>query len=370
MGQRIDRQRLLQLVGRIAPRMAGATVRERFVAAFGALLGIGITGFVCGLVTGLETGLPLLVAPMGASAVLLFAVPSSPLAQPWAVIGGNTLSALTAISVIHLVAQPLVAAAIAVGLALAVMALTRSLHPPGGAAALLVALMGPEGPAGSVLFAMLPVALNSTLLVLSAVAFHRFSGHAYPHLPPLAPASPHGTADPPPQQRGAPSEADIDTALGRSGEIFDIAKSDLTRLIREAEWAAVERRHDVPRCADVMSRDVLAIAPDASLSEVRARLLDRNLRIIPVIGDDRKVAGVVGLRDLQKSGDEVRNVMRPATLARPHDSVLRLIDPFTDGHSHAAVIADDQGRLVGLVTQTDLIAVLASLAITRQTGDG
>ncbi|MFG3757464.1 HPP family protein, partial [Klebsiella pneumoniae] len=76
---------------------------------------------------------PLLVASIGASAVLLFAVPASPLAQPWPIIGGNSVSALVGIVVARAIGDPLLAAAVAAALAIAVMSLARCLHPPGGA---------------------------------------------------------------------------------------------------------------------------------------------------------------------------------------------------------------------------------------------
>ncbi|TIM63397.1 MAG: hypothetical protein E5Y60_25335, partial [Mesorhizobium sp.] len=66
-----------------SPILAGATLRERMIACFGATIGIALTGAIGGLVLGSGPHVPLLVAPMGASAVLLFAVPASPLAQPW-----------------------------------------------------------------------------------------------------------------------------------------------------------------------------------------------------------------------------------------------------------------------------------------------
>ena len=74
------------------PILAGATLRGRALACLGAIVGIALTGLVAALVTGYGALLPLIVAPIGASAVLVFAVPASPLAQPWPVVGGNTLS--------------------------------------------------------------------------------------------------------------------------------------------------------------------------------------------------------------------------------------------------------------------------------------
>ena len=120
----------------LTPRMAGTNLRERSIACLGALIGIGLAGAISGWAAGAEHW-PLLVAPLGASAVLLFAVPASPLAQPWSIIGGNTISALVGITIAHLVPDKAIAAAMAVAAAIAVMSLLRCLHPPGGAASLL-----------------------------------------------------------------------------------------------------------------------------------------------------------------------------------------------------------------------------------------
>ena len=109
----------------------------------GAGLGIGLTGWLSHLLN-LPSPLTWIVAPMGASAVLVFGVPASPLAQPWAVVGGNTLSALVAVTCMHIAGPVNLAAAAAVALAIAVMFATRSLHPPGGATALLIVLSGAD----------------------------------------------------------------------------------------------------------------------------------------------------------------------------------------------------------------------------------
>ena len=71
---------------------------ERFRSCLGALLGISFTAGVMHVLLGDHALIPLLVAPMGAPAVLLFAVPASPLAQPWSIIGGNIVSALIGVT--------------------------------------------------------------------------------------------------------------------------------------------------------------------------------------------------------------------------------------------------------------------------------
>ena len=76
------------------PILAGATLPDRLIASLGAAIAIALTIVVCAGLPLSAVDLPIIVAPLGASAVLVFAVPSSPLAQPWAVVGGNTISTL------------------------------------------------------------------------------------------------------------------------------------------------------------------------------------------------------------------------------------------------------------------------------------
>lgn len=346
------------------PRMAGTNFRERTIAALGALLGIGLTGLISGLAAGTAEHLPLLVAPLGASAVLLFAVPASPLAQPWSIIGGNTLSALTGILIAHLIPDKAIAAGIAVAAAIVVMSLTRCLHPPGGAASLLGVLGGPAAASWSFSFALMPVAVNSILLVMLGLIFHRFSKHSYPHKPKLVVAATHGTADVPPQLRVELTEADIDAALADGDEPFDIAREDLHRIVRRAELSALERTSSVPLCQDIMSRHVLSIRADAPWSEAHALLLAHDLRILPVVDPEGRVAGIVEMHEPHHALRAVSEMMSAAETAKPQDSMLRLVDPLSDGRHHAVLITDADRKLMGLVTQTDMIVALSRLAVS------
>lgn len=168
----------------------------------------------------------LLIAPIGASAVLAFAVPASPLAQPWPIIGGNILSALVGMAAVWFIPHPALATALSVPLAILTMSLARCLHPPGGAVALLAVGAGPV---------LLPAALGSALLVLAAWTFHRVSGHAYPH---------HASAIAAKRELAAEGlrPDDLAAALNELGEAFDIAPEDLAMLVARAEHHAAERR--------------------------------------------------------------------------------------------------------------------------------
>lgn len=207
------------------PLLAGATLRDRAIACIGALFGIGLTGLVSRAVLGSETPLILLLAaPMGASAVLLFAVPSSPLAQPWPIVGGNVTAALVGVAIAHIVPDPMIASALAVALAIAAMSMARCLHPPGGGTALVAALGGPVLGSHGFGYALAPVAINAVLLVTAGWLFHRISGHSYPHRTALTgtpPSSVHPLVI---------SEADVDAALLAFGEPLDVSRDDLRTL--------------------------------------------------------------------------------------------------------------------------------------------
>jgi CBS domain-containing membrane protein len=216
------------MTGLFKPILAGATIRDRAVACVGAVFGIGLAGLIAHLVIRGEPQLSLiLTAPMGAAAVILFAVPSSPLAQPWSIIGGNMISALTGIAVSHVISDPVIGGAVAVGLAIAVMSLTRCLHPPGGAMALIGVVGGPAVASHGYMFALMPVAFNAITLTAAGWLFHRVSGHTYPHVP-------RPTAEPAPVATVALTDADIDRALAAYGEPVDIDREDLKVLLNLA----------------------------------------------------------------------------------------------------------------------------------------
>ncbi|MFC5843737.1 HPP family protein [Aminobacter ciceronei] len=347
------------------PILAGATLRERLVAVLGALLGVGVTALLCSVLFGTGSTLPMIVAPIGASAVLVFAIPTSPLSQPWPVIGGNVISALVGVAVAAVVGEPVVASALAVSLGLAAMSFTRSLHPPGGAIALTAVIGGPSITALGFEFPFIPVALNAAILVAMGIGFHKLSRRQYPHFPTPAPTNTHLTADVPSQLRVGIQEADVDAVLSRLGETLDIDRGDLNRLLREVSLQASIRSHGPLLCSDIMSRDVVSIHRSAQTNDARALMLRHNLLILPVVDEAGRLAGTVGFREVAMADKYIERSISPAAVASPHDEALGLLPVLTDGQTHAVVIVDADREIVGLVTQTDLLAAVADAAADR-----
>lgn len=223
-------------------QFAGMQWRDRMIAGVGAAVGVAVAmaiGHWLAPVLGESTGLslPPLLAPMGATAVLVFAVPASPLAQPWPVIGGNVIGATVGSAVAHVMPDPAIAAGLAVALAIVVMSLARCLHPPGGGTALLAIVGGKGAAAASFAFGPSIVLVNALVLVAAGWLWHRSSGHSYPHRPALMP----GTAPTPAAIEALLHRDDIDKALADMGESFDISVDDLDMLLHRAEVHAVER---------------------------------------------------------------------------------------------------------------------------------
>jgi len=343
-----------------SPILAGATLRERLIACLGALLAIGLTGVISGYLFGQGPHLPLIVAPMGASAVLLFAVPASPLAQPWSIIGGNTISALMGIVAAYFIRDPIIATGVGVSLAIGAMSFTRCLHPPGGAAALTAVLGGPVVAGWGFLFPFVPVALNSCILVGLGLLFHKLSKRNYPHVV-LKAENTHQTIDLPSAARVGFREEDVDAALEALDETFDIDRADLGRLLQQVELQAAIRSNGKISCADIMSRDVIAIGETSEPDAARHLLLKHNIRTLPVKDPEGRLIGTVGLRELSGSTETIAHAISRPAVARPSDAALSLLPVLTDGRTHAVIVVDDDYRILGLISQTDLLSAVARL---------
>jgi len=151
--------------------------RVRSVAgAFIGLLLVVSTAKLLGEFAGVDEWL---MASLGASALLVFALPQSPMAQPWAVIAGNTLSALVGITTFHFLDQPMFAIPVAASLSILGMFMLRCLHPPAAAVALIAVLSH----VSSYRYAFFPVMVDSILLIVIGGAYSNLTGKRYPNKP-------------------------------------------------------------------------------------------------------------------------------------------------------------------------------------------
>ncbi len=151
---------------------------DGLVAGVGGFVGIGCTAWLSRLAVG--DGVPVLALSMGATAVLLFALPRSPVAQPWAVVGGHGLASVMGVVCAQWLGVGDVAAAAAVGGAIVAMVWARCIHPPGGGTALAAVLGGEAVRALGYGYVVL-VLLNALWLLAIAMVWHApFTHRRYP----------------------------------------------------------------------------------------------------------------------------------------------------------------------------------------------
>lgn len=342
----------------LGPAMPRARLGDALRGAVGAGLGLALTGagltFLAGA-GGEALAHPLLIAPFGASALLIFVVPNSPLAQPWSVIVGNGLAAAVALLVLHLGLPPLATDALAVALAILAMALARALHPPSGAVALFTALAAPAAPLD---YLCSPVLLGSLGLVVTGMLWNRAVGRAYPFRQP-APSS-HGTADPAPDRRHLPPPGALAELLSRLRLEANIGVEDLTRLITAAEAEAATRPLAGLTARHLMSRDLVTVAPETLLPDLAATFRRHRFKTVPMVQDGRyrglvAEEALVGTSDPALTAADLAHPVDPGT---PDTPAADLVQRLADGREQAVPITE-AGQLVGLVTRSDLIALLA-----------
>lgn len=374
----------------LGPPVARTSPAEAIRAGVGALVGLGLTGaFLLSPAVDLKLGL-YMVAPFGASSVLLFAVPNSPLAQPWSAVVGNTIAALVGVAVCLMVGDPVLRISLAVGLAITLTILFRAVHPPAGAVA-MTAAMSPEAIERlGFWFALAPVAAGTVALVLLAALYARVTGRRYPFRQFDEPGK-YGTAAPDPVERLGLSEGELTDLLSRYRQSFNLGVEDLARLIGAAEMQAAGHRTGSLLSADIMSRNPVTIDPGTPLSEVAELFRRHRFTSLPVTGPEGRFLGVIfqihlisraredalrlhrgyiaafrRLLDRDRAqpvrASDIMSVAGPR--ASPTTPIGVLLPMMADGEVDAVPILES-GRIVGIVTRTDLIAALARTSLQR-----
>lgn len=208
--------------------------REHWVSATGGLIGMLAVLWVSHALLGGGEASALIIASMGASAVLLFAAPHGALSQPWPVFGGHVVSALVGVSCARWLGdEPMLAASLAVALSIAVMYSLRCLHPPGGATALHAVLGGEAIHALGYGYVFDPVLLNALVLLAVAVLFNLpFAWRRYPQSWWRQPVvCETASADSPGHgEKCMIPHSDLVYALSQIDTFVDVSEQDLQRI--------------------------------------------------------------------------------------------------------------------------------------------
>lgn len=214
---------------------------EKLISALGALCGIlavyWITQWVFPHGYMSTAGNFLMVTSMGASAVLLFAVPHGALSQPWAVMGGHLISALIGVTCHQLFPHQVWTGALAVGLAVGAMHYLRCIHPPGGATALAAVIGGSEIYALGYHYLLMPILINVLAILAMALVFNGlFSWRRYPaHLARRRKAS---LLTKPAERQFELTHEDFAAAMQQLDSYVDVTAEGLTELLELAKQHA------------------------------------------------------------------------------------------------------------------------------------
>jgi CBS domain-containing membrane protein len=205
--------------------------REKLISGLGGFIGILLILVITRqFVEAGDAGL--IVASLGASAVLLFAVPHGPLSQPWALGCGHLVSALIGVSCYLLIPDLYIAAAAAVGLAITAMYYLRCIHPPGGATALTAVVAGSGVHSLGYLYLVTPVLINVAVIFTVAIVFnYLFPWRRYPMA--MMPHSRKATARDKPVKEDL-SREDLEYAMQQMNLYVDVSHEDLEQIYQLA----------------------------------------------------------------------------------------------------------------------------------------
>lgn len=363
------------------PEQAPVSRREKVISALAAFFAIALVIWISQLFAHAEHR-PFVIASMGSSAVLLFAVFHSPLSQPWAVVGGHLISAAIGVTCAQYLSNPVMAAAAALGLSMLAMHWLRCLHPPAGATSVFAVIGGQPIQSLGWGYVFSVVGINVGLLIVIALVLNNLlPGRRYPMRRPTPAAAAPGRAP-------RPEHEDIVAAMRSMDAFIDVAEEDLERIYLLATINRQKRGLGSVVCRDIMTRNVTSVSPEMPLPAVWSVLRQRNIRGVPVVDEGRRVVGMVAISDFLKNTDwdwnrrgRLRRLLasarkNPATAADimtapaitlPEGArVAELFGTFaTHGINHIPV-TDASGRLAGIITRLDLLNLFGEPLRTRQ----
>lgn len=367
------------------PDALNTSSSEWLRALCGAALAMLLVSWLSSMLYGREVALHLM-GPFAASAVLLFAVSSGALSQPWSIIGSYLVASLSAVLVCQVASHSVAMAVVSLALTLFGMCLLRCLHPPAAAMAMTLGLA--EDQLATMQWSVLwPVMLDATVLLACAWAYNNVTGVRYPRRL-VVPANPHATRDLMPDERVGINHDDLEQALRDFGGFVDITADDLKRIVQASEHHALRRGLGELRAAQVMSRDLCSASLETPLQQAWKLLKRHHLKALPVVDAGQRVVGIVTLLDLavhfRRDGilgrfhprrkRRLGQIMSTPATCVQQDTHLADLIPLLSGRGHHCLPVLEGERLVGMLSQTDLIAgmgrVLLGGRVSSEAGQG
>lgn len=370
-------------------RLSALPLRQRLTVACCAALALYLVTHIS-LQLSAKDAAVVLLASMGASSVLLFALPNSPLAKPWSFLAGHFIPACIGLACSHLFTDLALMAAVTIGLVLFFMYLCECMHPPGGATA-LVPVIASQQELLSLEFLWYPVGLNMLVMFCVALLLNKLILKRTILAAPTQAFDPvHQHQDPPPLKRLGVQPDDLLAALNNSDTVLDIREQDLELLYQQAQQHAFARQHQDLLCEDIMSRDLITVSADTPLSAAWQLLRQHKIQLLPVIDGQQRLLGVISLVDFlkemplhdyglfigffrkfwQQQSDQ-KQQQRPVSAlmhqqvvtVTAEQQVVAVVPLLSDLGLHHVPVLDQQQRLCGLISQSDLIAALYQLQL-------
>jgi CBS domain-containing membrane protein len=329
----------------------------------------------------------MIVASMGASAIILFFIPNSPLAQPWPFVGGQLISAVVGVACALNISETSTAAATAVGGAVFLMLVFRCLHPPAAATSLTPIMAGESLTSLGYSFVLVPVAINVITMLLLAIIINRWvMKRNYPSGLPLKKETNQRHSIVEPSHQVGFSEQDLNLAMEKNDVFIDMTHAELSKLLTQVELNTFQRIKGSILCTDIMIKDVIAVEFGTEVEDAWEIMRTNKLKAMPVIDNARRVIGIITWNDFFKCidlnaynsfQDKFRNFIRrtaDVTASKPEAvglimtaSVISLPDtthiadliPLMSSHGIRQIpIINSERRLTGMVYQANLIAAL------------
>jgi CBS domain-containing membrane protein len=370
--------RAAHLLRGFAPAMGRRPMVDILRTTAGTGLGLLAAAMLVYAMPGSRTSGIYLVSSLASTAVLIFVLPNSPLSQPWSAIVGNTVSALVAVAVLYVIPPPF-ADALAVALAIVAMMALRALHPPAAGIALLPVLEFEAENQLGFSFALMPIATITIFFVLLGVIWHAMTGRVYPlrrlkATPPDAGLSSPGTRA---RASALPRET-LEALLLDLNQSSNLGPADLARLLEAAEARAEAILFTGTLVEEVMTPSPVSVAPDTPISDIVRRLADLGTKSVPVTDSEGTYLGLVDqeavmlrlAQDLAVQRRRFRGLRTTPTEAEAAAIMASGIPPVERGttvgallerfsrRSARAIPVTEAGRLIGIITRTDLIRLL------------
>lgn len=362
------------------PFFQSLTIREKFIGTTIAFVALVLVGLVSMNTLG-RNGLPFMVASMGASSVLLFAVPYSPLSQPWPFVGGHLVSSCVGITCALMIPDPILSSAAAVSLSIGAMHIARCLHPPGGAVALVAVLAGQQIHSLGYKFMLFPVLINALLLLGAAWLFNNMvPGRRYPSV--RGKVQEMGDGETWPVLAYGVSSQDFRSAVNAMDEVVDITEQQLDKLYKATVLQMRKRQLGDIRCEQIMSRDVVSFKQNTSVAQAWRELMNRQVKAAPVLDYQKRVIGIVTQSDLSQLVMDKLSVDRskqaaeldtqwlhqtpvglvmsaPVTTIGADRHMVEAIPLLVERKIHHLPVVSANRVIKGMLSRTDLLALLA-----------